>query len=275
MTEDQLQALAGQNLLQKEGYYSGKLDGIWGPLSRASARAWLAADRPAIIAAIHPSHAGILSGAPSDTLLRLLAAQIYLAHTGHYTGKVDAIWGPLSRSAVLRWHASGGTAGAASSPSQAPRTFLPYDVARQHIGVQEIPGKENHPLILRWLRAVVSTVSSEETAWCSAFVNHCAREAGYESTGSLAARSWLQAGEPVALDKARIGDVVILWRVSKTSWQGHVAFLDHYNAKRGLLYLLGGNQSNAVNITAYGTDRLLGIRRLRTLDRLQGGGARV
>jgi uncharacterized protein (TIGR02594 family) len=151
---------------------------------------------------------------------------------------------------------------------------LPYDIAKQYLGQSEIPGVKDNPFILRVLRALDSSIRSEETAWCSAFVNFCAREAGYESTGKLNARSWLTVGDKIPLELAKLGDVVILWRGIKDGWMGHVAFLDHYNAKRGLLYLLGGNQSDAVNISSYGTDRLLGIRRLRSLDRLQGNTSR-
>ena len=166
-----------------------------------------------------------------------------------------------------------GQPSAAPAPAKmAPSRFLdPYGVARQHIGVREIPGKEHNPVIVRWLRQLATWVNGDETAWCSAFANFCAREAGYESSGKLDARSWLKVGETIALKDARPGDVVILWRGSKNSWQGHVAFLEHFNEKRGLLYLLGGNQNNEVNITAYGPERLLGIRRLRSLDRLEGG----
>jgi uncharacterized protein (TIGR02594 family) len=183
---------------------------------------------------------------------------------------------------LFRKETSGSIGGAVSSPTSASAQpssnkmqNLPYDVAKQYLGQKEIPGVKDNPFILRVLRALDSSIRSEETPWCSAFVNFCAREAGYESTGKLNARSWLKVGELIPLDQARLGDVVILWRGSKDGWMGHVAFLDHYNERRGLLYLLGGNQSDQVNITSYGTDRLLGIRRLRSLDRLQGNTSRV
>lgn len=148
--------------------------------------------------------------------------------------------------------------------------LTPYDLAQANIGVREIPGKNHNPLIVRWLRSLASWISDDETAWCAAFVNEMAREAGYESTGKLNARSFLNIGRVIPEDEAQRGDVAVLWRVSKTGWQGHVAFLDHWNRNRGLLYLLGGNQNDAVNITAYPDSQLLGIRRLRSLDSLQG-----
>lgn len=184
---------------------------------------------------------------------------------------------------LFRKEALGGSAVRPSSPAGAPvpprstagpGTLDPYGVARNHLGVREIPGKEHNPLIVRWHRRLANWVNDDETAWCSSFVNYCAAEAGYETSGKLDARSWLKVGMPVELADARPGDVVILWRGRKDSWQGHVAFLEHHNAKRGLLYLLGGNQNNEVNITAYDPGKLLGIRRLRSLDRLQGSTSR-
>ena len=187
---------------------------------------------------------------------------------------------------LFRKEATGGSAVRPSSPAGAPvqpaaglssagpSSPDPYGVARNHLGVREIPGAKNNPLIVRWHRRLANWINDDETAWCSSFANYCAAEAGYESSGKLDARSWLHVGQPVNLADARPGDVVVLWRGNPNSWTGHVAFLEHYNAKRGLLYLLGGNQNNEVNITAYDPGKLLGIRRLRSLDRLQGNTSR-
>jgi uncharacterized protein (TIGR02594 family) len=139
----------------------------------------------------------------------------------------------------------------------------PYEVARNYLGTREIPGKQHSPVILRWLRRIGAAVFDDETAWCSTFVNYCALVTGRERSGSLAARSWLKIGEAVPMIQARKGDVVILWRVRRDSWQGHVAFLERYDAHAGVLHLLGGNQNNAVNISAYPVSQCLGVRRLR------------
>lgn len=180
---------------------------------------------------------------------------------------------------LFRKETSGSTGGAVSSPvsaaAQPSRLMItPFDIAKRYLGTKEIPGPKSNSRILAWLRRVVAAVKSEDTSWCSAFANNCAEESGYERTGSLVARSWLNVGEKIPLEQARPGDVIILWRVSPSSWEGHVAFLDHYAAKRGLVYLLGGNQGNEVNITAFPASRVIGVRRLRPLDRLQGNSSR-
>ncbi len=193
------------------------------------------------------------------------AAQLWLKQEGFYTGKIDGDWGTKSIAAAAAWQKT------LNHPAAAPEDdgSEPWEVAMNYIGTREIPGKEHNPKILGWLKAIGAAVYNDETAWCSTFVNYCAMVTGRERTGKLNARSWLEVGEPVPLDKAKKGDVVILWRVSKTSWEGHVAFLDHYNAKRGLIYLNGGNQNNEVNITSYPAYRLLGVRRLRSLSLLE------
>ena len=132
--------------------------------------------------------------------------------------------------------------------------------ALSQYGVKEIPGEENNPVILEYFKEIGhSWVQEESTAWCSAYVNWCAKRTGYEYTGKLDARSWLSVGNVVT--EPEVGDVVIFWRVKKDSWYGHVGFYisedEHY------IYVLGGNQSNMVNISPYPKYRLLGYRRLR------------
>lgn len=235
-------------------YYVGKLDGEWGPLSREAGARWFMELDPAEYAS------------PFVGTVRALAAQFLLAEAGLYVARLDGLWGPKSIAAAEAWITQRDLADIAPDPR---RDSLPYDVAKRYIGTREIPGKADNPVIVRWLRAVESWISHDEVPWCSAFVNHCAREARYESTGKLNARSWLDVGMPVALDDARRGDVVVLWRESRSSWKGHVAFLDHFQESRGLLYLLGGNQRDEVNISTYGIAQLLEVRRLFPLSQIE------
>lgn len=127
-------------------------------------------------------------------------------------------------------------------------------------GVKEIVGEIDNVQVLRYFMVSGhSWVKNDELAWCSAFVNWCAREEFYESTGKLNARSWLDVGHIVKTPE--IGDLVILWRKEKNGPYGHIGF--YINEVNGFIYILGGNQSNMVNISAYHKNRLLGYRRLR------------
>ena len=57
------------------------------------------------------------------------------------------------------------------------------------------------------------------------------------------------------------GDVVIFWRGSPASWMGHVALYHGPAANSNDILVLGGNQNDELNISAYSTARVLGVRR--------------
>ncbi|AGK58082.1 hypothetical protein HYPDE_32038 [Hyphomicrobium denitrificans 1NES1] len=123
-------------------------------------------------------------------------------------------------------------------------------------GVREISGKDDAPEILRYFREAGDTsVETEATPWCAAFLGAMLRRAGYVGTGSLLARSYLDWGDP--LDAARLGAVVVLSRGDDPN-AGHVGFL--LSDTNGKLYLLGGNQGDAVTVAGFDKARLLGLR---------------
>ena len=134
--------------------------------------------------------------------------------------------------------------------------------ALSQYGITEMQGAiANNPEIIKYFASIGHIwVKTDETAWCSAFVNWVAKECGYEYTGKLNARSWLDVGDPIE-NFQRTGDLVILWRVSRNDWRGHVGF--YINEDDNYIYILGGNQGNQVCIKSYLKHRLLGYRRLR------------
>lgn len=127
-------------------------------------------------------------------------------------------------------------------------------------GIAEIPGQQDNPEIIKYFTDLGFEENrfKDETAWCSAFANWAAAKAGLQTSGMLNARSWLTVGKKV--DYPQPGDVVIFWRESMDSWKGHVAFFINDDQKN--IYVLGGNQSNQVCISAYPGHRVLQIRRL-------------
>ena len=132
--------------------------------------------------------------------------------------------------------------------------------ALSQVGVREIRGKEHNPTILNYFEEIGEKwIKDDETAWCSAFANWVAKEAGAEMSNKLNARSWLNVG--VRVEKPKLGNIVVLWRESVNSWKGHVGF---FVAERdGYIYILGGNQNNQVRIQAYPKERLLEYRELK------------
>jgi len=123
-------------------------------------------------------------------------------------------------------------------------------------GVREIPGKDDAPEILRYFRDAGDTsVETEATPWCAAFLGAMLKRAGYTGTGSLLARSYLDWGD--RLDEARFGAVAVLSRGDDPN-AGHVGFL--LSDTNGKLHLLGGNQGDAVTVASFDRARLLGFR---------------
>lgn len=134
----------------------------------------------------------------------------------------------------------------------------------KYYGITEQPGTDkNSPTIVGWLKQMLPWANNDEIAWCSAYVNGIAKEAGYDhfpdNHGSALAREWLKKG--IEVETPEPGDVTILWRGSVNAVTGHVGFFIRENSTH--VFLLGGNQSNSVNITAFPKNRVLGYRRLK------------
>jgi len=136
------------------------------------------------------------------------------------------------------------------------------DVARDELGVSEISGKVARPRILEYFAAAGhAEVKSDETAWCSAFVNFCMEQSGIKGTMSLAARSWLRWGRPVS--KPVVGAIGI-WPRGTHAWQGHVAIVEEV-LPGNKVRCIGGNQGNKVSRKVFDVDKALGFRMPSTM----------
>lgn len=145
-------------------------------------------------------------------------------------------------------------------------------MAREQDGTRETPGRNHNPKVLAYFKdAGHPEIVDDETAWCAAFVGAMLERTNYRSTRSLMARSYLTWGKPSTL---KIGAIAVFKRGSNPIF-GHVGFVVGWNATH--IYVLGGNQSNAVNITKMKRSDLLpnGLRwptTLRNSRTVQGGG---
>jgi uncharacterized protein (TIGR02594 family) len=124
-------------------------------------------------------------------------------------------------------------------------------IASKEIGVKEYKGGEN-PRIIEYHSVTSLKATEDEVAWCAAFVSWCLEKAGYQSTRSASARSYLSYGNPV--DKPFEGCIVVFERGEP--WQGHVGFF--VKEEGSYVHCLGGNQGNAVSIAKYPKSRVLG-----------------
>lgn len=128
------------------------------------------------------------------------------------------------------------------------------EIAESYVGTKEVSGPKNNSTVVNfWKRIGLSGISNDEVPWCAAFVGAVLTDAGFSSTHSGLAKSYLRWG--VALDKPVYGCVVVFTRKGG----GHVGFVVGQN-KDGLLYVLGGNQSDAVSIKLFKKDNIVGYR---------------
>ena len=134
------------------------------------------------------------------------------------------------------------------------------NIALKEYGEKEIRGEKHNQRIIQYAADIGfgNSVLSDETAWCSIFINWCAQQSGLERSKKLNARSWLKIGR--AVTSPRLGDVVIFWRDKPKSWKGHVAI--YINETKNDVWCLGGNQDNTVKIKQYPKNRVLEYRKL-------------
>lgn len=130
------------------------------------------------------------------------------------------------------------------------------EIARSKMGLSETMGLGS---LNEFLAKGGTSIDAQRTAWCAAFVNATLNMAGMRGTGSLGARSFLNWGENTDADPA-VGDVAVLSRGDRDGPQGHVGFFQGYD-EFGNAKILGGNQSDGVNVQSYDASRILGFRR--------------
>lgn len=133
-----------------------------------------------------------------------------------------------------------------------------YEHAAKDLGLKETPGAKSTPRIKTAIKHAADWLDGDDsvTPWCGAIRGLWALETG---TGAppehYRARSWLEWGHAVRLQDAQKGDTVVF----KRSGGYHVALFDRAAGEK--IYVLGGNQSNAVNVQGYAKEDVMGVRR--------------
>ena len=131
-----------------------------------------------------------------------------------------------------------------------------YESALNFLGMKEIPGPKHNPWI-QWAFSLTKFPEpwTDEDAWCSAAMNGWCYSIGVERSGSAAAISWADVGEPISLEDAIIGMDILVF-------PHHVGIYAGMKSK-DLVKCLGGNQNNEVNVSPYLVSKLEAVRRLR------------
>jgi uncharacterized protein (TIGR02594 family) len=126
--------------------------------------------------------------------------------------------------------------------------------ARTQIGVKEVAGPGNSPTIMGWAKKVGTkflgiVYGADSTAWCGLFVSRCMVEVGINPPAiAVRASAWDNWGVTC---KPTVGCVL---RFSR-SGGGHVGF--YIGEDETCYHVLGGNQSDQVNITRIEKSRMV------------------
>jgi uncharacterized protein (TIGR02594 family) len=139
-----------------------------------------------------------------------------------------------------------------------------FDVARDELGKDISEMNTQSQRIVSYFEATnFGKGATPATPWCGAFAAFCVKQAGLEPpTGAAVAANWKKWGSEISFRSGEIpeGAVVVLSPSEGTGTSGHVAFFNGFadNGKR--VKLLGGNQSDALNVKSFMTSRIAAVR---------------
>jgi uncharacterized protein (TIGR02594 family) len=139
-----------------------------------------------------------------------------------------------------------------------------FDVAQDELGKDVSEKNAQSPRIVTYFDATnFGRGATPATPWCGAFAAFCVKQAGLEPPkGAAVAANWKSWGNEISFHSKEIpqGAVVVLSPSEGTGTSGHVAFFDGFadNGKR--VQLLGGNQSDALNVKSFLTSRVAAVR---------------
>jgi uncharacterized protein (TIGR02594 family) len=142
---------------------------------------------------------------------------------------------------------------------------LPWiQLAESLLGTNEYPGSSNNPKIIAWAKElgtasnsvkwVANFYTKDEIPWCGLFVGYVMHKCDYDDQlpdNPLGALEWLNFGVKT---KPRYGAVMCFRR----NGGGHVGF--YVSEDDEYYHILGGNQSDSVNVTKVAKDRFVGAR---------------
>jgi uncharacterized protein (TIGR02594 family) len=132
-----------------------------------------------------------------------------------------------------------------------------FDVATKFVGTKEYPGNPNNPAIMNWAKRVGRFLGirydGDHVPWCGLFIAYCTIEAGLTPPSvAVRASEWAKWGVP--LRQGARGAVLVFTR----DGGGHVGLYHSEDATH--YHVLGGNQSDMVNVTKIAKTRCSAIR---------------
>lgn len=196
------------------------------------------------------------------------AIQRRMKRLGYYEGAIDDDWGPGMRGGIERMLAIMEEA-RGIQPPQWPELPDEYAwlrdvgavprhlaIALNLLGTVEVAGPGNSAIIMGWREELVAAgvdltgYNADSVAWCGLFMCYVMHKAEREPVaGPLWALNWGKFGEDGG--QPELGDVLTF----KRQGGGHVAIYIAED-RAGYYHILGGNQSDRVNIMRIDKDRM-------------------
>lgn len=132
-------------------------------------------------------------------------------------------------------------------------------IALKEYKTHQFPGVSENVRILQYFRETGRPEwKSDEIPWCAIFANWCLVQIGAPTCGRGLAASFLEYGTPT--NTPELGDIVVFSHPETQYGLQHVSFF--VRKLDGLVYCLGGNQSNEVNITAFQEKEVTAYRKI-------------
>lgn len=205
-----------------------------------------------------------------------------LDEKGFMPGQIDGIWGRKTIAAVKAFQQYAGlTADGIVGPNTSSALFgeplpasngplIPWLAEAENLlGIREVLGGGDNAKILDWANDLGIPYAGDDIPWCGLFVAHCLGSTLPEEalpSIPLRALAWEKFGTSI---KPRPGAVMVFWRDSPHSGNGHVGF--YVGEDKDSYKILGGNQSNSVSYAWIAANRLVDARWPHGASALGGG----
>lgn len=167
---------------------------------------------------------------------------------------VDGAVGAATAAALDKAAGSAVPLGAKEATSEIERPLW-LQAGMALIGVKETIGVKDNSLIIDWAKDeggdIAKTYTHDSIPWCALFANHVLTKAGLKGTESLWALDFAGQWPSVKL----IGPAVGAFAPMVRNGGGHIGIVVGQD-QSGNVMLLGGNQSDAVNIKPFARSRL-------------------
>lgn len=126
-------------------------------------------------------------------------------------------------------------------------------IAQAELGQVEVPGAINNPRIVAYHASTRGGEAADEVPWCSSFACWVLERVGIRTPRSKRALDWQSWG---VASEGTPGAVAVL---NYGAGRGHVGFVVASGGP-GRVWLLGGNQGNAVSVRAFDRARVVAYR---------------